>query len=479
MTGSRDGSSVVQRDPRPARLFHLAVAIPALGVILLLATLQAEDALAQAAGLAGIVFWTALIALVALLPVPAWRGLRVSVDFPLVIAVALLYPPGAAGLMLLLAASDPRELRREVPPLRAVFNRTQVALATLGASLTFNILRGNLDDWGGLAVAGPAAVVTFYVINVAMVSLSVSLAHNLRVTSILRQMRVGDLAEFLVSYLGLGFLGVLLARLFLDSGWWTVAMFAAPLVLARQAFIRARALEQLTLELQDREVVLRALSNRLAEERHDERMEIAGYLHDDLAQILYRMRLMGDIAQKHLERGTLPGVRDELAGIGEARDEAADLVRGLIRDLRRSPIGRTGLSQALTSLADEVASDPVLRVETNINGVRMPAPVQLLCYQIAKEALANAVKHAHPTRIRLSLESDTDHAILTVADDGRGFDPDGEEPEGHFGLTLMRERAMVSGGTLDIESAPGEGTTVVATFPLSPEDEPRVQPADT
>jgi signal transduction histidine kinase len=303
--------------------------------------------------------------------------------------------------------------------------------------------------------------------NVTLVSISVRLAYDLPLKGILRQMRVGQLGEFLVSYLGLGFLGVLLARLFLDSGLWAVAFFAAPLVLARQAFNRARAMEQLTRELQDREVVLRALSNRLAEERHDERMEIAGYLHDDLAQILYRMGVSRDIAEKHLDRGTLEGVRAELAGLGEDREQATELVRALIRDLRRSPIGRTGLAQALTSLADDVAREAAVKVETRIESVKMPAPVQLLCYQIVREALGNAAKHAGAANIHLSLESDNSQSVLTVADDGRGFDVEMGEPEGHYGLALMRERATVSGGTLRIQSAVGEGTTVVVTFPMT------------
>lgn len=476
MTTPAQVASSVRRDPARTRVFHVLVTAPGLSAIIVLAILQGEAALAIEGGLAGMIFWTAVIAVVELLPVPTWRGLRVSVDFPLVIAAAVLYPPGPAGLMLLLGASDPRELRREVPLLRALFNRTQVALATLGASLTFRALQGNFDDWTGLALAGPAAVVAFYLINVSLVSVSVSLAHALPVLAILRQMRVGDLGEFLLSYLGLGFLGVLLARLFLESGLWAVALFAAPLILARQAFIRARALEELTSELQDREVLLRALSNRLAEERHDERMEIAGYLHDDLVQILHRMGLSRDIAEKHLDRGALGRVRAELAGLGEARDQATDLVRAMIRDLRRSPIGRSGLAQALTSMTDDVAREGAVRVSTRVETVKMPAPTQLLCYQIAREALANAVTHGEAATIHLSLESDKKQAVLTVADDGRGFDPELEEPEGHYGLTLMRERATVAGGDLQIQTAPGEGTTIVATFPLTMGPDARGRP---
>ena len=280
-------------------------------------------------------------------------------------------------------------------------------------------------------------------------------------------MRIGNPAEFLVSYIGLGFVGVLLARLFHLLGWWAVAGFVLPLLLARQMFFRTRALEDATKELQDREVVLRALSDRMAEERQDERHQIAAYLHDDLAQVIYRMSLHIDISERQLETGNSDQAREEIDAIRKAKERAQELIRALIRDLHRSPLGRAGLVQALFSFCNDVERDSHIRIRAELSEVDLPAPVQLLCYQVAREAVMNAVKHSGADMITLTLGEAEDGARLSIADDGAGFDVEQGSPEGHFGLTMMRERAQVAGGSFRIESTPGEGTRVIAEFPTS------------
>jgi len=240
-----------------------------------------------------------------------------------------------------------------------------------------------------------------------------------------------------------------------------------PLLLARQMFFRTRALEEATEELKDREAVLRALSNRMAEERQDERRQIAGYLHDDLAQVLYRMALHLDISEKQLQKGDSQHAREEMAALRSSRDRAMQLVRALIKDLHRSPLGRAGLSEALKSYGEEVEKDTGLKVRTRVAEIEMAPPVQLLCYHVAREAVMNAVKHANASTITIALEPTAEGARLRVSDDGAGFDPDEGSPEGHYGLTMMKERAQVSGGEFRIDSAPGKGTTVTADFPTS------------
>src|SRR5437763_14938498 len=113
------------------------------------------------------------------------------------------------------------------------------------------------------------------------------------------------LSEFVVSYAGLGILGVVLARLFAlpSVQFLAVLTVIAPLLFARQMFLRSHALEEAHVELQEREGVLRELSNTMAEERADERLQIAGYLHDDLAQVLFRLSLQVDIAKKLVDKG--------------------------------------------------------------------------------------------------------------------------------------------------------------------------------
>ena len=452
----------------PVQLYELAIVVPTIGLLAWGLVDSGFRELSQPKVLLGAVFWTVIIAVVELLPVPAWKSLQVGTGFPLYTAAAFIYSPLVSGLIALLGSSDPRELRQQVRPLRAVFNRSQLALSLYAASATFHALGGSADRWAGrLALAAPLAVLVFHVFNTGLVSVVVALTYEIKVSKVLQRMRIGNPIEFLTSYLGLGLLGVTLARLYVDVGWWAVAAFVMPLLLARQMFFRTRALEEATAELQDREVVLRALSNRMAEERQDERRQIAGYLHDDLAQVLYRMALHLDISEKQLEKGNPEKAKDEISSLRESRDRAMQLIRALIRDLHRSPLGRAGLSEALNSYAQEVERDTGVRFRTRFEDVEMAPPVQLLCYHVAREAVMNAIKHAEAGTITITLEPTSDGARLSVADDGNGFDVEAGEPEGHYGLTMMKERAQVSGGDFRIDSAPGRGTTVTADFPTS------------
>src|SRR5205823_14546426 len=154
--------------------------------------------------------------------------------------------------------------------------------------------------------------------------------------------------------LGLSFAGVILAELYEKIGILAVPAFVLPLVFARQMFFRSMELEEAGKELKDRERVLKALSHRLAEERQDERMEVAAYLHDDLAQMLFRLTLQAEMAKKRLARGDLEAVGRDLEGIVVTKQQTAEMLRALIRDLHRSPIGRKGLAEAIESFAEDM-----------------------------------------------------------------------------------------------------------------------------
>lgn len=232
-------------------------------------------------------------------------------------------------------------------------------------------------------------------------------------------------------------------------------------------FFRSKALEEAHTELKDREQVLRALSNRMAEERQDERQQIAAFLHDDLAQLLFRLSIQVDVARRHLEAGKIDETESTLAEIKETKNRTSDRIRALIRDLHRSPLGRAGLAEALHSFIVDTGRESDVQFHTDIDEVELPAPIALLLYHIAKEGVMNALKHARATNMWLTVKPEGDEVSLVLRDDGVGFDAEAPEPEGHYGLTMMRERAAVGGGTYDIESAPGEGTTVKVRFPTS------------
>jgi signal transduction histidine kinase len=100
---------------------------------------------------------------------------------------------------------------------------------------------------------------------------------------------------------------------------------------------------------------------------------------------------------------------------------------------------------------------------------RLPPQAALSLYRIAQEALNNVAKHGHATRVAVILEQRDERVGLVIEDNGRGFDTirmNGGPQEQRFGVTGMRERAALVGGTIDIESAPGRGTTVIVQVPL-------------
>jgi signal transduction histidine kinase len=411
--------------------------------------------------------WAALIAAVESVPLPAWRGMTISVGFPILIMVAILYPPGLAGLIAFLGASDPRELKREVGLGLALFNRSQVALSVMAAGAVFHWIVAP-DSGAAVKVAGAVlAAVADYAVNVSLVTAYMSLKLRIPPTTMLKQLTIGSLNEFLFSYLGLGVLGLALAELFLAVGPWSIPACLAPLLFARQAFFKAQALEEALRELREREQVLRVLTNTIAEERADERLQIAGYLHDDLAQVLFRLSLQVDVARKLLDKGDLEELQAQLDKIRESKQETSDRVRALIRDLHRSPLGAKGLAEALESFTDEVGRDSSVVFHHDVQNIDLPAPIALLIYHIAREGIMNALKHARARDLWVGVRRSGDDIVLQLRDNGVGFDTTAPGPEGHFGMAMMRERAEVGGGSFAVESEPGEGATITVRFPVA------------
>jgi signal transduction histidine kinase len=205
----------------------------------------------------------------------------------------------------------------------------------------------------------------------------------------------------------------------------------------------------------------------MAEERADERLQIAGYLHDDLAQILFRLSIQVDVARKLLDKGDLEMLSTQLEKIRGSKQDTSDRIRALIRELHRSPLGAKGLAEALESFTDEVGRDSGVQFHHDVEQIEMPAPTALLLYHIAREGVMNALKHAKATDLWIGVHDEDDDIVLELRDNGAGFDTSAPGPEGHFGMAMMRERAQVGGGELDVASEPGKGTTITVRFPVA------------
>jgi signal transduction histidine kinase len=204
----------------------------------------------------------------------------------------------------------------------------------------------------------------------------------------------------------------------------------------------------------------------------DERRRLAAEIHDTLAQ-----GLTGIIAQLQVVANTPD--RDAAA---EHLDRAAALARHSLGEARRSvqnlapvALANDGLPEALKKTVTEWAERTGIRAEFTVTGTAevLHDEVSATLLRIAQEALSNASRHAHPTRLGVTLSFMGDEVILDVRDDGRGFDPLTRAERtgtGGFGLPGMRARAERIAGSLTVESEPGHGTAVSARVPLVRDD---------
>jgi signal transduction histidine kinase len=232
---------------------------------------------------------------------------------------------------------------------------------------------------------------------------------------------------------------------------------------------RGRLLEESSAELRAAAQQVRELYVRLASVEDDERRALHAELHDRVGANLSALRLEIDVVDALLARGDEAGARREIASAREIAVETMAMARDVMAELRPPALDDYGLAAALRTFAE--AQSPRLHLPIEVEGAdlspRPSAGVEGALFRIAQEAVANAARHARARRVSVRVESDGDRVILTVEDDGEGFDPAAPSagPD-HWGLKNMGERARAAGGTLRIESAPGSGTRVMAEAPL-------------
>jgi signal transduction histidine kinase len=204
----------------------------------------------------------------------------------------------------------------------------------------------------------------------------------------------------------------------------------------------------------------------------DERYRLSREIHDGLAQTLGSLGWQLDHLDLLLDSGDVAAARTVLAGTRQATREAYMDVREAIDGLRLAADHARGLTSVLSEYvedfedrsgietnfeADEPAAAPALAPE---------AELQLL--RIVQEGLTNVRKHASARHAWVALRYGSDRLELTIADDGRGFDPRLPRGRQHVGLTGIRERAHSLGGTVTIATSPGQGTRLTVTAPIHP-----------
>ena len=203
-----------------------------------------------------------------------------------------------------------------------------------------------------------------------------------------------------------------------------------------------------------------------------ERNRLARELHDTLAHGLSAVAVQL-AAMQALWEARPEEARGRLSAALDTTREALADARRAIADLRARPLDDLGLLQALRELARSSAGRAGLELELELAAEArgLGAATEQAVYRVAGEALANVAQHARARRVAVRFSWSERGASLVVADDGCGFDPAAAVDGGRFGLLGMRERAQAAGGALEVESAPGSGTTVRLT--LRRRDDPR------
>jgi signal transduction histidine kinase len=230
--------------------------------------------------------------------------------------------------------------------------------------------------------------------------------------------------------------------------------------------------EQQTLKLErdrleslvrDRTASLAKLATYLQQVREDERGHLARELHDELGSLLTAAKL--DVARIKSRLGDhAPEALQRLQHLTETLNRGIALKRRIVEDLRPSSLSNLGLLPSLEILTREFSERSDLVLDTQLEAVDLDESSQLTLYRLVQEALTNIGKYARARQASVLLQNTGTHALLTVSDDGIGFNPE-QIGAGSHGLEGTRHRVEATGGRLVVESTPGQGSRITAYLP--------------
>nr|WP_290670240.1 PAS domain-containing sensor histidine kinase [Ardenticatena sp.] len=221
---------------------------------------------------------------------------------------------------------------------------------------------------------------------------------------------------------------------------------------------------------------------RLAQAQEQERLRLAQELHDDVIQSLVVMRF----SLKHIQQQVqaLEGSEQTLQSLHLVQEQirqVTDTLRHYVRELRPAGLHELGLKAALQGYLERVAESATeegihIHIDIQPPPAHLREPVALALFRAAQEGVRNALKHAAPTNVWVSLRFDDRQAVLLVRDDGIGFRVPKQLSEfalqDHFGLVGVQERVAWVGGSLEVESVPGQGTRYAVYVPVNPSGRP-------
>lgn len=201
--------------------------------------------------------------------------------------------------------------------------------------------------------------------------------------------------------------------------------------------------------------------------RVEERNRLARDLHDTVKQQTYAARMQLSAA-KNLLVSNPQAATDHIETALQLNRETQQELKLIIDELRPAALQGNGLAQALREYASRWQEHTGISTKTSINGERsLPLDVEQALYRILQEGLSNVARHAEADAVQLDLRISPESVTLTIADNGRGFDPQTVSPNS-LGLAGMKQRLSEAGGTFEIESRLAVGTKLIANIPLSP-----------
>jgi PAS domain S-box-containing protein len=221
---------------------------------------------------------------------------------------------------------------------------------------------------------------------------------------------------------------------------------------------------------------LRALASHLTDIREEERASMAREVHDELGQQLTGLKMDLSLMARKASGETEVWLKEKIGATLNLLDTTIRSVRKIASELRPSILDDLGLIAALDWQAQEFGKRMGILTdfETNGDGVRISPSASIGLFRICQESLTNIARHAAASRVRICLLEEKEHVFLSIQDDGKGIDPEKlSKKEKTLGLLGMKERALMMGGTLRIDSAVGAGVTLTIKVPIETTTTPK------
>lgn len=229
-----------------------------------------------------------------------------------------------------------------------------------------------------------------------------------------------------------------------------------------------QGLEQKIIETDEMNVQLRSLTAHLQNIREEERIHIAREMHDELGQLLTAFKMDLSWLQKKIGDAPDSAVAEKLRDMNGLVENAVVFVRRIASELRPSVLDDFGLVPALEWHSEEFQKRFRIKVEfkSDIRELKTSSFIATALFRIYQESLTNVARHAQAERVDAQLSITPDQLILTITDNGKGFNLHKGDQRKTLGLLGMKERAAMVGGQLMVRSSPGKGTSIVISVPV-------------